>query len=202
MRRRFYQSCLLLHFVLVITVSLRDTFSVLAKDFLSFPNSLEKHWREAERAASGLLGQSLPESNPLRQGLTTYLYSAGIEGGYGFFAPGVPNSFKLVFELQYDDGRIQYELPHAKRGAVGLRLVTLLDYIGRTNYDSLRELMLKMLAYSVWQEHPEATTVRTVFGFVREPSVTEAANGKKESYQFLYAYDFAFPTTPTVSPVP
>jgi len=26
---------------------------------------------------------------------------AGIEVGYGFFAPNVPNNYKVVFELQY-----------------------------------------------------------------------------------------------------
>lgn len=166
------------------------------------PRSSEKYWQTAQAIASAALGQTLDDANPWRQAVTTYVHSAGIEGGYGFFAPGVPNSFKVVFELHYHDGRVEYEVPHVQGDAAGLRLVTLLDYIGRTQHDPLRELMLKMLANSIWQEHPEATTIRTVFGYVREPTVTEANQGKKESYQFLYAYDFSFPPPTDPSPIP
>ena len=60
------------------------------------------------------LGQDLAASNPAREALATYLHIAGIESGYGYFAPNVPGSYKLVFELHYPDGRVQYELPHVQ----------------------------------------------------------------------------------------
>ena len=121
-----------------------------------------------------------------------YLYGAGIEGGYGFFAPNVPNSSKIVFELHYSDGHVEYDLPHVSDAAAGLRLISVLDYIGQTDYEPLRQVMVKMLAYSAWQQHSDAVTIRAVYGVIDEPTLTEARKGQKESYHFLYAYDFDF----------
>lgn len=138
------------------------------------------------------LGETLGLSNPFRQSVNAYINVSGIEGGYGFFAPSVPDSYKLVLELHYSDGRVEYELPRVSDTATGVRLATLLDQIGRTGYDPLREIMIKMLAYATWQDHPDATVVRAVFGFVALPKIDDVKQGKKESYNFLYAYDFSF----------
>lgn len=148
---------------------------------------------------SAALGQRLAASNPGRQAIATYLHIAGIETGYGYFAPNVPGSYKLVFELHYPDGRVEYELPRVNRAAAGLRVAALLDQIGRTKYDALREILVKMLAQSVWREHPDVKTIRAVFGSIRLPSVSEFEHGKRESYEFLYAYDLSLreePVTP------
>ena len=56
-----------------------------------------------------------------------------------------------------------------------------------------------MVAQSVWREHPEVKTMRAVFGSISLPSVIECEQGKRESYQFLYGYDFSLreePVTP------
>ncbi|MEP6686062.1 MAG: hypothetical protein ABJB22_04725 [Verrucomicrobiota bacterium] len=131
-------------------------------------------------------------SNPVRQAVIVYTHLGGIESGYGFFAPNVPDNYKLVFELHYPEGRIEYELPRVASSGAGLRLVTLLDNIGDTHSDELREVMVKMLAYSVWRHHPDANMVRAVFGFALLPTAAEFRQGTRESYEFLYAYDFRF----------
>jgi hypothetical protein len=187
---------LLLHLFLVLTVSCQQTLWILAGGYTSLPQSFDKYWYKAQRLSTALLGQTLTMSNPVREGITAYIHSTGIEGGYGFFAPGVPSSYKLVFELHYPDGRVEYELPRVSGVAAGLRFTSLLDQIGRTQYDPLREVMLKMLAYSARREHPDATMIRTVFGYVDVPSAVDVEQGKKESYNFLYAYDFVFPSQP------
>jgi hypothetical protein len=155
--------------------------------------------RYADAMAAAALGQRLATSNPMRQGVTAYTYIAGIETGYGFFAPSVSISHKLVFEVQYADGRVEYELPRVGGAATGVRLPLLLDNIARTRYDPLRETMLKMMAFSIWREHRDASVIRAVFGFVKLPSITEFERGKEESYEFLYAYDFRF--SPSAEPV-
>ena len=124
--------------------------------------------------------------------MAAYLHGAGIEAGYAFFAPNVPNSYKLVFEVHYSDGRVEYALPEVQGAAAGLRLVSLFDYIGRTQYAPLRELMFKMLANSIWQERPGATTISAVFGYVDLPTPEQFGRGEKESYEVLYVYDFDF----------
>lgn len=199
-RRRFYFGCFLLHAFFVLIVSWQQTFWVLAEGFTSLPHSLDAHWRKAEELTTVALGETLSLSNPVRQGITAYIHATGIEGGYGFFAPSVPDSYKLVFELHYPDGSVEYELPHVGNAATGLRLSTLLDQIGRTQYDPLREVMLKMLAYSIWKDHPDASVIRAVFGFVALPTADDVIEGKTESYYFLYAYDFSFRKHPDKAP--
>ena len=181
-----------LHFTLISAVSLHQTLWLVARGRTLLPQST--HWQTADAILSTILAEQVEPSNPLRQAVATYLNAAGIEGGYGFFAPSVPDNHKLVFELHYSTGEMEYVLPEVGEAATGKRLANLLDYIGRTPYEELRLLLIKMLAYSVWQNHPGATSVRAVFGFARLPSMDEFKHGKKESYQFLYAYDFQFRT--------
>jgi hypothetical protein len=157
-----------------------------------FPSPFRIYSQKAEGIVSVLLCQRLAASNPIRQMLATYLHIAGIETGYGYFAPNVPGSYKLVFELHYSDGRVEYELPSVSSAAAGLRVAGLLDKIGRTPYDALREHLIKTLAQSVWRQHPEVKTIRAVFGSTRLPNVDEFERGKRESYDFLYAYDSLF----------
>ena len=151
---------------------------------------------------SASLGQGLASSNPVRQALATYLHLAGIEVGYGYFAPNVPGTYKLVFELHYPDGRVEYEVPRVNSAAAASRFTGLLDQIGRTKYDALREILVKMLAQSVWGEHPQVKTIRAVLGSMRLPTITEFERGKRESYEFLYAYDFSLRDAPREPEIP
>jgi hypothetical protein len=167
---------------------------MVANGYTSLPVALQKLGEKADGVLTMALGERFANSNPLRQTLTTYEHASGIEGGYGFFAPAIPNSYKLVFQLTYSDGGVEYELPRVRSEAAGLRLSGLFDQIAIVRYAALRELMLKMLAYSAWQLHPEATKIRAVFGEIRMPSVVEAKRGEKETYRFMYAYDFSFAT--------
>jgi hypothetical protein len=185
-----------LHFLLIVSFSCRDTLQLVAQGPTIFPASFRSFSQKAEKAMSVALGQQLAAANPVRQALATYLQVAGIEAGYGYFAPNVPGSYKLVFELHYPDGRVEYELPSVSSAAAGLRIAGLLDNIGRTQYDVLREHLVKMLALSIWREHPEVKTIRAVFGSIRLPSVSEFERGKRESYEFLYAYDFSLQNEP------
>jgi len=137
-----------------------------------------------------LQGSVLPLS--LRQTAATYAHLAGIEAGYGFFAPNVPGACKLVFELHYLDGRTESRVPEVSSDASGLRVATLLDKIGRPQYDPIREVVVKMLASAVWREHSDAEMVRAVFGTVTLPTPAEFEQGVRESNEFLYSYDFIF----------
>jgi hypothetical protein len=184
------------HLLLILTVSCRDTFVVLSQGHTIFPSSLNSSWREAESVTTAVLGQDLPKWNPLRQGLSAYLNAAGIEAGYGFFAPHVPGAYQLVFELHYHDGRIEYATPSVNTGSAGLHLVSLLDSIGQIEDDVVREGMIKFLVYAAWREHRDVSMIRAVFGTVDFPTVREFERGRRESYQVLYAYDVTFEPKP------
>ena len=185
-----------LHFLLIVSFSCRETLRLVAEGPTILPASFKSFLHKAETAVSVALGQHLAASNAIRQALATYLHLAGIETGYGYFGPNVPGSYKLVFELHYPDGRTEYVLPSVSSEAAGLRVAGLLDTIGRTRYDALREILVKTLAQSIWREHPDAKSVRAIFGSVSLPSVKEFEHGKRESYEFLYAYDFSIQNEP------
>jgi hypothetical protein len=195
-RKSVYAAWFSLHFLLIISFSLRDTLWLVAHGSTIFPSSVRSYSEKADGVVSALLCQRLTASNPVRQVLATYLHIAGIETGYSYFAPNVPGSYKLVFELHYPDGRIEYELPRVNSTAAGLRLAGLLEKIGRTPYDDLRELLVKMLAQSIWRRHPEVKTIHAMFGATRLPSLSEFERGKRESHDFLYAYDFSLREKP------
>ena len=188
---RGYLALFVLHFVLIITISFRDIVWLIAHKLTILPSPFSAAAEKVEPIAAGALGDKLLTSNPFRRALLTYLHVAGIDRGYGYFAPNFPAGYKLVFELHYSDGRMEYELPGVNSGAAGLRVATLLDEIGRTRYDPLREYIIKTLAASVWREHPGVKTVRAVFGSLNLPSPPEFEHGTRESYDFLYAYDFS-----------
>jgi len=155
------------------------------------PNSFKTFSHKAATTVSIILGQHLAASNPIRQAIGTYLNLAGIDEGYGYFAPNVPAGYRLVFELTYSDGHVEYDLPAVGSEAAGLRIAGLIDTIGRTPYDTLREILVKTLAQSIWRKHPNAQSIRAILGTVKLPTANEFKHGKRESYEFLYAYDFS-----------
>jgi hypothetical protein len=181
-----------LQFFFILLVSCHDSFSIFSSSSTVFPKALDPFWSKAAAMVDIPLGHNLSATNGLRQILWAYLNTTGIDGGYSYFAPNVPDNYKIVFELRYPDGHTEFELPTVSGRATGLRLSTLLDVIAETEYDPLRSMMVKMLAYAVWQEHPEAVKVRAVLGYVLLPTPSEFRRGQKESYHFLFAYDFDF----------
>jgi len=197
LRRKFvYAAWLALQLLLIISFSCRDTLHALAEGPTILPDSFKNVAHKAETVLSTSLGQELPASNPAHQALATYLHVAGIEAGYNYFAPNVPSGYKLVFELHYRDGRVEYELPSITTATAGLRIAGLLDNIGRTRSDPVREILVKTLAQSVWREHPDVEGVRAILASVTLPSVREYEHGNRESYEFLYAYDFSATNEP------
>ncbi len=166
-------------------------FRVMAEGPTILPIFFRDFSKKAEPVVSTALGQKLPASNPVREALATYAQLAGIESGYGYFAPNVPAGYRLVFELHHPDGRIDYELPSVRSEAAGLRVAGLLENIGRTPNDAMREILVKALAQSIWRDHPDVRSVRAILGSVTLPTVRQFEKGNRASYEFLYAYDFS-----------
>ena len=190
-RRQLCLAFFACHFLLIVVIASRDIVSFIARGYTWLPKAASLFAQKMETILAD--ATDLPPTHPLREATVTYTHLAGIESGYAFFAPSVPDNYKLVFELHYADGRIEYDLPHASNTAAGYRLATLVDNIGRTDSDELREVMAKMMAYSLWQAHPDASMIRTVIGFASLPTAAEFRQGHRESHEFLYAYDFVFP---------
>lgn len=155
------------------------------------PSPLEPYARNAEVAAAWSLGKQAAASSPLRRGIATYLHGAGIQAGYTFFAPNVPGYHRLTLELFYEDGRVEQESARLRSKAAALRLDSLLDRLAEQRYEPIREVVVKMLAFSVWREHPGVKRIRAVFGSVTPPGITEFEQGKAETFQPMFSFDFS-----------
>ena len=185
-----------LHFFFITVFAVRDLVSGQPGNSGVLSEWSDQFWRKAEGVTFTILGGRLSVSSPIRQGIAAYANAAGIEAGYSYFAPSVPGSHKLVFELHYPDGRVEYDVPHVAGAAAGYRLTTLLDMLQQFHYAPLREEIVRMLVYAVWQKHPDATMIRAAFGVVNLPTMAEFRAGTTRSYDLLYSYDFRFRNKP------
>ena len=75
--------------------------------------------------------------------------------------------------------------------AAALRLDSLLDRLPEERYESVREALVKMLAFSVWRKHPDVKKLRATFGSVNPPGITEFEQGKTETFQPMFSFDFS-----------
>lgn len=189
--KRIYAGWFGIHFLLITAVCFAGIFSLIAEGATMLPSALDKYARKAELTAAFVLWKQAAASSPVRRGIATYLHAAGIQAGYSFFAPNIPSYHKLTLELYYEDGRVEYESPHVSGKAAALRLDSLLDRLADNRYEPLREVVVKMLASSVWQEHRDVKRIRAIFGSVNMPSINEFEHGKRESFQPLFSYDFS-----------
>jgi hypothetical protein len=189
--KRVYSAWFVVHFFLITAVCLAGIFSLVAEGTTMLPSSLDNDARKAELIAASVLGKEAAASNPLRQGIATYLHAAGVQAGYSFFAPNVPGYHKLTLELHYANGRVDYESPHVSGKAAALRLTSLLDRLADNRYEPLREVVVKMLALSVWRERPDVNKIRATFGAVNLPGVSEFEHGEAETFQPMFSYDFS-----------
>jgi hypothetical protein len=189
--KRIYAFWFCIHFFLITAVCFAGIFSLIVEGSTMLPSPLNKYAREGELVAAWLLGKQAAASNPVRRGIATYLHFAGIQAGYTFFAPNIPGYHKLSFELYYEDGRVQYESPHVAGKAAALRLDSLLDRLADRRYEPIREVVVKMLAFSVWRERPDVKRIRATFGAVSPPGISDFEHGKNESFQPMFSYDFS-----------
>jgi hypothetical protein len=189
--KRIHAVWFAIHFFLLTAVCLAGVFWLIAQGSTILPSACNEYARKAELGATWCLGKEAGVSNPLRRGIATYLHAAGIQAGYTFFAPNVPSHHRLTLELFFDDGRVEYESPRVRSKAAALRLESLLDRLPEERYEAVREVLIKMLAFSVWREHQDVKKVRATFGSVNPPSVVEFEQGKTETFQPMFSFDFS-----------
>jgi len=184
---------LILHLFLVALVCLHETAWLVGKQLTILPRVSSRFWKQFDDAPGTLAGGDLPSGNLFRQALNTYLNIAGIEVGYGYFAPNISETHALVFELRYPDGHLEYEAPLVDSHEGELRLTSLIEQIGRTESDPWRNEMIRRLAHSTWQRHPRAVSIRGFFGYVTPPTLRVYKSGKNERiFTCQYVYDFTF----------
>jgi hypothetical protein len=180
-----------IHFFLVTAVCLAGVFWLIAQRSTILPSAWDGYALKAQLVATWCLGKEAGASNPIRRCITTYLHAAGIQAGYSFFAPNVPSPHRLSLELFYEDGHVEYESPRVRSKAAALRLDSLLDRLAEQRYEPVREVLVKMLALSVWREHLDVKKIRATFGSVTPPGITEFEHGKAETFEPMFSFDFS-----------
>jgi hypothetical protein len=189
--KRVYAAWFGIQFLLITAVCFAGLFSLIAEGATILPSALNQYARKAELIAAFVLGKQAAAASPVRRGIASYLHAAGIQAGYTFFAPNVPSYHRLILELYYEDGRVEYDSPHVSGKAAALRLDSLLNRLADARYEPLREVVVKMLTSSVWQEHPDVKKIRAIFESVNMPSMSDFEHGKRESFQPMFSYDFS-----------
>ncbi len=186
-------------FSAVSAVCCRDTFWLIARGLTLLPERATGLTETGESVATAALGQELHRTNLSRQTVDLYLHAAGIESGYGFFAPNVGGTSKLIFELHFADGRVEYEPAGVDPNESGLRFASFMDYVGRTQSQALRDILIRSLAQPIWQRRPDVIRIRAILGTLSYPSPAELLDGTGAAYHFVAAYDL---TRPESSPAP
>lgn len=169
------------HLALVITVSIRELSWLIANKLTLISDRYSLAAQFVEDVSVAALGENLAPTNFYTQTIATYLNVAGIQGGYGFFAPNISDSYRLEFEFHFADGKIERDLPRVGSEEGAVRLAGLLDQIDRTRVEVLREALVKMLATQTWCNHPDAISVRAIFS---------AINRESREGDMRYVYEF------------
>jgi hypothetical protein len=176
------------HLLFIAAISVRQLSWLIANDLTIIPFSQAAGASPTEKVRSTTATPA--RSNPAKHLLVGYLHCAGIEGAYGFFAPNVPENYKLAFEFHNHDASVEYDLPGVYSRAAELRLGSLLDAIGRSDSERYRRILIRMLTSAAWENHPEAVSVHAVFGKLKLPGPIQFEHGVAPSYEFIAAYDF------------
>jgi hypothetical protein len=190
-RQYLYLAYALFHFTLVGAVGIHETLWLLKEGVVVVAAAPRSVWKKLDRIPAAVVGDQGDSLNGWQRAIASYTNSAGIEAGYGYFAPNIPPTHALVFECTYSDGRVDYQTPAVQGEAAQLRVTTLIEQIGRTNYDRWRKELIRLLARSTWRQHPDAVSMRAFFGTITPPTVTEYRAGRAErTFNCLYVYDF------------
>lgn len=187
-RKNICLAWLAFHLFLITAVCAWQLSWLIAHGLTIIPFSSAAGGSPGEKSGSTIAKRARP--NPAKQLLVGYLHCAGIEGAYGFFAPNVPENYKLAFEFHNRDASVEYDLPSVDSRAAELRVGSLLDAIGRSDSEQYRRILIRMLTSAAWENHPEAVSVHAVFGKLKLPSPFEFERGVTPSYEFIAAYDF------------
>jgi hypothetical protein len=184
--RRFWLVAALVHLSLAALVPCRETLWLVSHSSTRLTSVHSSFLADFDQQISELTDEAFVS----REVLLTYQHSAGIETGYGFFAPNLPDSYRVRFEGKTAEAN-EYKPVILRERHDPLRTSSLLDYLGRHASESVREFTFKLLAYSVWQRHPEVARIRVILETLHQPTLSEFRRGQSASFQQVSAYDFS-----------
>jgi hypothetical protein len=119
----------------------------------------------------------------------SYLHLAGAQAAYDFYAPDVPDCYRLKFDIHYADGSVDHQMLRAQSKAGALRIATFSANVAMDDYLPLRKVLLKMAASSIWRRHSQveyicATLERGSLPAVNDRKLPTISFAPLESYDF------------------
>ncbi len=129
-----------------------------------------------------------PSSEPLKSILSIYGGWSGNEGGYGFFAPSIPNQV-MVYVTSIDArGHLQRGEFHVEPGEPDLRLMSLVFFLSKLQ---LNDLLARTVAAYALGTRPNTERVVVDVGKYVVPSMVEMRRGRQCHVDFYYSGTFA-----------
>ncbi len=176
-----------LHFAALLTVCVSGTGRLIQGDLTILPTRRTAPTPETSGPAENQL--------TLRHFALTYLHLAGIEAGYGYFAPNIPPAYRLTIELSDNNGAVERGVLSPHRGETGLRLASFLDAVGRRPASDVRDIMFQLMGKSLLAEHPAAVRLDVTVERIRQPKLAEARSAIEPDFELAYGYTFTRETT-------
>jgi hypothetical protein len=119
-----------------------------------------------------------------------YAHIAGIESGYGFFAPNVPPAYRLAIVIERPQGVMSEKVLSSENIEINLRLTTLVDYIARTQLEPVRQLLIQRLTFPLSSD-AGALKVYIVVSRLQSPSLQEYVAGARGTWMTQYEYEWS-----------
>src|SRR5215212_5602825 len=141
--RRFWLAVFCGHFVVIAAISCSDLIALISGGHTMSPQVVVGAAGKLADGFRKVSPRGLDRGNPARQIIVAYSHIAGIDAPYTFFAPNVPDSLRVVFQLTGPSDGIRQELPLVGSDSEGLRLLALTDSALGTP-GLWRDIVLKM----------------------------------------------------------
>jgi hypothetical protein len=188
--RVVYLALFLVHASLVVGGATREIAWLVARGYTALPPAVTNFSAATESLLNHVLGAKLTSDNPGAHLLRGYLHGAGIEAGYSYFAPNLSGGYKLVFEIELPDGRIEHDSFDAESREGKMRLASFLDQLAKSPSPAMRDAMMKLLVRGVWRHYPDAVRVKAFLAGANLPTPGEYKAGKRTSYDLEYTAQF------------
>lgn len=122
------------------------------------------------------------------QVLVPYAHLAGIDTGYGLFAPNVPSSVSVAFELTDVTGHTTASLPllNTREGQDRFNV----NFNTFKNFEELRPLLAYGWAVRMLELHPNHNKINVVIGTHILPSMEAYHQGKRSEFIEAVRYEF------------
>jgi hypothetical protein len=159
------------------------------------------HFGVVAANAAGVDFWSTPASSPVAKCATMavaeYGALSGAESQYSFFAPGVDEQLRLVFEMTEGSGRVRTDvLSGATNAEVDLRVANLVSLLWWPD-EELHGALETSWATAMFERHPSAKRVAIEIQLYELPSMDEMRLGRRPVWRVLDRIAFSPPCRAT-----